>query len=124
MGRIGLQGKVLQSVGNLRGGEQIIKPLRLVLLEPNGHDVEVKTMVLEPCDRMPSLGVQALGAVAAEFHEDAGAAGFAADTVSLSVKRFEASTDGALVVNEFNHSSLSKAGDFAFCFESFIHAYV
>ena len=45
--------------------------------------------------------------MAAEFHEDAGAAGFAADTVSLSVERFEASTDGALVVNEFNHSSLS-----------------
>ena len=55
--------------------------------------------------------------MAAEFHEDAGAAGFAADTVSLSVERFEASTDGALVVNEFNHSSLSDVRDRASCFE-------
>ena len=58
--------------------------------------------------------------MAAEFHEDAGSASFAADAVSLSVKRFEASTDGALVVNEFNHSSLSDVRDRASCFEPFI----
>ena len=98
MGRIGLQGKVLQSVGNLRGGEQFIKPLWLVLLEPNGHDVEVKTMVLEPCERRPALGVQTLGAVAAEFHEDTRTASLAADAVSLSVERFQVSAVGALVV--------------------------
>lgn len=77
-------------------------------------------MVFELCEWLCSLGVQALGSVAAEFHEDAGSASFAADTVSLSVERFEASTDGALVVNEFNHSSLSDVRDRASCFEPFI----
>ena len=77
-------------------------------------------MVFELCEWLCSLGVQALGAVTAEFHEDAGSASFAADTVSLSVERFEASTDGALVVNEFNHSSLSDVRDSASCFEPFI----
>ena len=81
-------------------------------------------MVFELCERFGSLGVEALGAVSAEFHENAGTASLAADPVSLSVKRFEVPAVGALVVNEFYHSSLSKAGDFAFCFESFIHAYV
>ena len=121
MGRIGLQGKVLQSVGNLGGGEQFIKPLRLVLLEPNGHDVEVKTMVLEPCERMPSLGVQALGAVAAEFHENTGTACLAADAVSLSVERFKVSTVGALVINEFHHCPLSEPCHLAPDFKLFIH---
>ena len=90
------------------------------MLKPDGHATVSRTMVFELCEWLCSLGVQALGAVAAEFHEDAGAAGFAADTVSLSVKRFEASTDGALVVNEFNHSSLSDVRDRASCFEPFI----
>ena len=121
MGRIGLQGKVLQSVGNLRGGEQFIKPLRLVLLEPNGHDGEVKTMVLEPCERMPSLGVQALGAVAAEFHENTGTACLAADAVSLSVERFKVSAVGALVINEFHHCPLSEPCHLAPHFKLFIH---
>ena len=56
--------------------------------------------------------------MAAEFHENTGAAAFAADAVSLSVKRFEASAGGAFVVNEFNHVSLSSRRDFAPCFES------
>lgn len=77
-------------------------------------------MVFELCEWLCSLGVQALGSVATEFHEDAGSASFAADTVSFSVERFEASTDGALVVNEFNHSSLSNVRDRASCFEPFI----
>ena len=77
-------------------------------------------MVFELCERRASLSVQALGAVAAEFHEDARTASLAADPVSLSVERFQVSAVGALVVNEFNHSSLSKAGDFASCFQPFI----
>ena len=77
-------------------------------------------MVFEPCERRESLSVQALGAMSAEFHEDAGTASLAADAVALSVERFEVSAVGALVVNEFNHSSLSKAGDFASCFQPFI----
>ncbi len=87
------------------------------MLKPDGHATVDWTMVFELCEWLCSLGVQALGAVAAEFHEDAGSARFAADTVSLSVERFEASTDGALVVNEFNHSSLSDVRDRASCFE-------
>lgn len=77
-------------------------------------------MVFELCERFGSLGVQALGAVAAEFHENAGTASLAADPVSLSVERFEVSAVGALVVNEFNHSSLSNARDFASRFQPFI----
>ena len=77
-------------------------------------------MVFELCERWSSLGVQALRAVSAEFHEDAGTASLAADSVSFAVERFEVSAVGALVVNEFNHSSLSKAGDFASCFQPFI----
>ena len=77
-------------------------------------------MVFEPCERRESLSVQALGTMSAEFHEDAGTASLAADPVALSVERFEASTDGALVVNEFNHSSLSDVRDRASCFEPFI----
>jgi len=68
--------------------------------------------------RRISLGREALGAVAAEFHENTGAAAFAADTVSLSVKRFEASAGGAFVVNEFNHITLSEVGHRSSCFES------
>ena len=77
-------------------------------------------MVLELCERNSSLGAEALRAVAAEFHENTGTASLAADSVPLSVERFEVSAIGALVVNEFNHSSLSKAGDFASCFQPFI----
>ena len=77
-------------------------------------------MVLELCERNSSLGAEALRAVAAEFHENTGTASLAADSVALSVERFEVSAIGALVVNEFNHSSLSKAGDFASCFQPFI----
>jgi hypothetical protein len=73
--------------------------------------------VFEVGERRVSLGGQTLGAVAAEFHEDARAATLAADTVSLSVERFEASARGAFVVNEFNHFHLSKVGDRASCFE-------
>ena len=80
-------------------------------------------MVFELCEGLCSLCVQTLRAVATEFHEDAGSTGFAADTVALSVKRFEASTDGALVVNEFYHSSLSSVRDRASCFEPFIGFY-
>jgi len=78
-------------------------------------------MVFEPCERRESLSVQALGAMSAEFHEDAGTASLAADPVALSVERFEVSAVGALVVDEFNHSSLSKAGHFESCFQPFIH---
>ena len=74
-------------------------------------------MVFELCERFGSLGAEALGAVAAEFHENAGPASLAADSVALSVERFEVSAVGALVVHEINHSSLSKAWDFA----SFFH---
>ena len=81
-------------------------------------------MVLELCERFDSLCVQALGAVAAEFHENAGTASLAADSVALAVERFEVSAVGALVVNEFNHSTLSNHRDLAYCFESFIHACV
>ena len=77
-------------------------------------------MVFELCERRPSLGVQALGTVTAEFHEDARTAGLAADAVSLSVERFQVSAVGALVVNEFNHTSLSSRRDLASCFEPFI----
>ena len=77
-------------------------------------------MVFELCERRPSLGVQALGAVAAEFHENARTARLAADTVSLAVERFQVSAVGALVVNEFNHVSLSSRRDLASCFEPFI----
>ena len=66
-------------------------------------------MVFELCERWSSLSVQALGTVAAEFHEDARTASLAADTVSLPVERFQVSTVGAFVVNEFNHTSLSPA---------------
>ena len=78
-------------------------------------------MVLELCERFDSLCVQALGAVAAEFHENAGTASLAADPVTLSVERFEVSAVGALVVDEFNHSSLSKAGDFDSFFQPASH---
>ena len=64
-------------------------------------------MVFELCEWVESLGVQALGAVSAEFHEDARAAGFAADAVSLSVERFEVPAVGALVIDEFDHCHLS-----------------
>ena len=64
-------------------------------------------MVFELCEWVESLGVQALGAVAAEFHEDARAAGLAADAVSLSVERFEVPAVGALVIDEFDHCHLS-----------------
>ena len=77
-------------------------------------------MVFELCERFGSLGVEALGAVSAEFHENAGTASLAADPVALTVERFEVSAVGALVVDEFNHSSLSKTGDFASCFQPFI----
>ena len=77
-------------------------------------------MVLELCERRASLSVQALGAVAAEFHEDARTASLAADPVSLSVERFQVSAVGALVVDEFNHTSLSSRRDLASCFEPFI----
>ncbi len=77
-------------------------------------------MVFELCERRPSLSVQALGAVAAEFHEDARTASLAADPISLSVERFEVSAVGALVVDEFNHVSLSSRRDLASCFEPFI----
>ena len=74
-------------------------------------------MVFELCERFNSLCVKALGAVSAEFHENAGAASLAADSVALAVERFEVSAVGALVVNEFNHSSLSMAGDLASFFK-------
>ena len=77
-------------------------------------------MVFELCERRSSLSVQALGAVAAEFHEDTRTTGLAADPVSLSVERFEVSAVGALVVDEFNHVSLSSHRDLASCFEPFI----
>jgi len=68
--------------------------------------------------RQVSLGRNPLGAVSAEFHENTGTAAFAADAVSVSVKRFEASTGGAFVVNEFNHITLSVVGHRSSCFES------
>ena len=77
-------------------------------------------MVFELCERWSSLGVQALRAVSAEFHEDAGTASLAADSVSFAVERFQVSAVGALVVNEFNHTSLSVSRDLASCFEPFI----
>ena len=58
--------------------------------------------------------------MAAEFHEDSRSTGLAADAVSLSVKRFEASADGTLVINEFNHGVLSNVRDRASCLEPFI----
>ena len=58
--------------------------------------------------------------MAAEFHEDTRTAGLAADPVSLSVERFQVSAVGALVVDEFNHVSLSSRRDLASCFEPFI----
>lgn len=77
-------------------------------------------MVFELCERRPSLGVQTFGTVAAEFHEDARTASLAADPVSLSVERFQVSAVGTLVVDEFNHVSLSSHRDLASCFEPFI----
>ena len=77
-------------------------------------------MVFELCERRSSLSVQALGTVAAEFHEDARTASLAADAVSLAVERFQVSAVGALVVNEFNHTSLSSHRDLASRFEPFI----
>ncbi len=55
--------------------------------------------------------------MAPEFHENTGAASLAADSVALTVERFEAAAVGAFVVNEFNHFTLSKVGDRASCFE-------
>ena len=55
--------------------------------------------------------------MAAEFHEDTRTASLAADTVSLSVERFQVSAVGALVVDEFNHVFLSSRRDLASCFE-------
>ena len=78
-------------------------------------------MVFELCEWVESLGVQALGAVTAEFHEDARAAGLAADAVSLSVERFKVSAVGALVINEFHHCSLSEPCHLAPDFKLFIH---
>lgn len=43
-------------------------------------------MVFELCEVMESLCVETLGTVTAEFHEDAGAASLAADSVSLTVE--------------------------------------
>ncbi len=80
-------------------------------------------MVFELCERVESLSVQAFGAVAAEFHEDAGAAGLAADAVSLAVERFEVPAVGALVIDEFDHCHLSGSCDFAPRFKLFIHRY-
>ena len=77
-------------------------------------------MVFELCERVESLSVQAFGAVAAEFHEDAGAAGLAADAVSLAVERFEVPAVGALVIDEFDHCHLSDFRDFAPRFKLFI----
>ena len=76
-------------------------------------------MVLELCERNSSLGAEALRAVAAEFHENTGTASLAADTVALSVERFEISAIGALVVDEFYHVYLSKSGDIGSCFQPF-----
>jgi len=62
--------------------------------------------------------------VAAEFHENAGTASLAADAVALSVERVEVSAIGALVVNEFNHGSLSKPRDRGSCFQPFSDEFV
>ena len=101
-------------------GEKVIEENRLVLLKPNAHGLLDRTMVFELCERRPSLSVQTLGTVTAEFHEDARTASLAADAVSLAVERFQVSAVGALVVNEFNHTSLSSHRDLASCFEPFI----
>ena len=92
----------------------------LVLLKPDAHAPLGWTMVFELCERRSSLSVQALGAVATEFHEDARAAGLAADPVSLPMERFQVSAAGTLVVDEFNHMSLSSRRDLASRFEPFI----
>jgi hypothetical protein len=42
--------------------------------------------------------------VTAEFHENTGTASLAADSVSLSMERFQASTVCAFVIYEFNHN--------------------
>ena len=76
-------------------------------------------MVLELCERNSSLGAEALRAMAAKFHENTGTASLAADTVALSVERFEVSAIGALVVDEFNHGSLSNPRDRGSCFQPF-----
>ena len=55
--------------------------------------------------------------MASQLHEDARSTAFAADAVALSVKGFEASTVGALVVNEFNHVIRSDSAQFARGFE-------
>ena len=117
---VGLQRKVLECVNDRLGGEKVIEENRLVLLKPNAHGLLDRTMVFELCERRSSLSVQALGTVTAEFHEDARTASLAADAVSLAVERFQVSAVGALVVNEFNHTSLSSHRDLASCFEPFI----
>ena len=111
---------MLEGVNDLLRAEEVIEQNRFVLLKPDAHVVRGRTMVFELCERRSSLGVQALGAVAAEFHEDARTASLATDPVSLSVERFQVSAVGTLVVNEFNHVSLSNRRDLASCFEPFI----
>jgi hypothetical protein len=81
-------------------------------------------MVFELCERKSSLSAEALRAVAAEFHENAGTACLAADTVALSVERFEVSAIGTLVVDEFNHGSLSEVRDRGSCFQPFSAGFV
>ena len=117
---VGLQGEVLERIDDRLRGEEIFEENGLVLLKPNAHDRLDRTMVFELCERWSSLGVQALGTVATEFHENARTASLAADAVSLAVERFQVSAVGTLVVNEFNHTSLSSHRDLASCFEPFI----
>lgn len=119
MGWVGLEGKLLQRVNHALRSEQIVKQNGPVLLKPDGHEPKGWTMVLELCERNSSLGAEALRAVAAEFHENTGTASLAADTVALSVERFEVSAIGALVVDEFNHGSLSNPRDRGSCFQPF-----
>jgi hypothetical protein len=107
MGGIGLQRELRKRFHDGSGGQQFVKVARLVCFKPNRHERFVESKVFELCVKGASLGRKALGAVPAKFHENAGAATFAADAVALSVERFEASTGGAFVVNEFNHILLS-----------------
>jgi len=74
-------------------------------------------MVFELCEVMESLCVETLGAVTAEFHEDARATSLAADSVSLTVERFKTAAVGAFVIDEFNHMYLSVPRDRASRFE-------
>ena len=105
MGGVGSDGSALKRLNQTFWSDEFRKKAWLVLLKPHRHNDSKLTKVFQLCEKVKfSLSVDALGAVTAEFHENTGTAGLAADSVSLSMERFQASTVSAFVIYEFNHN--------------------